>query len=252
MNVKTVVYLAINTCTYFYLINVVFHMMIFFSVNVNGFLKSNYVSQGDVVTELLWNSFYVVAFIASHSLLAWEEFKNIAKYVNVAPLYRTFYIFVTGLTLQSLMNSWTIIEPSRLPLVWDKKDYHTFVIICQILQILGWLMTILGIFVLDFSEFIGCKQIWNIQLSSSCPLAEKSQSARQFLANMRHPTLTGFLVVLWLVPCMTIDRFLLASAFTLYLSHSSKLTEEDYVYLKRMQERKKESLEFMSMESKTS
>ena len=64
-------------------------------------------------------------------------------------------------------------------------------------------------------------QIWNISDPPGCTRAEKSASARQFLDNMRHPLCSGFLSVLWCVPCMTADRFLLASGNAL-LSWSEK------------------------------
>jgi len=45
---------------------------------------------------------------------------------------------------------------------------------------------------------------------------------------LQHPTLTSILLILWSVPTLTIDRFLLATSFTLYLLCMNSVTQQDY------------------------
>ena len=49
---------------------------------------------------------------------------------------------------------------------------------------------------------------------------------------MRHPGTSCFLVILWLHPLMTWQRFIFAIMFTIYVLLGFSVTEEDYVYTK--------------------
>ncbi|XP_078493838.1 uncharacterized protein LOC100180358 isoform X2 [Ciona intestinalis] len=75
-----------------------------------------------------------------------------------------------------------------------------------------------------------------------CPMTSKTVYAQNFYHNMRHPCFIGWTCVLWLVPCLSIDRFILASGFTLYLLHGSRLTVKDFYYVRKMYYKKVTSI----------
>ena len=59
-----------------------------------------------------------------------------------------------------------------------------------------------------------CCELLQVQFylnDMGCPLSVKTTGAQDFFNNMRHPVAFGALVVLWIVPCMSVDRLLLAS-----------------------------------------
>ena len=55
---------------------------------------------------------------------------------------------------------------------------------------------------------------------------------------MRHPGLLCSLVVLWLYPIMSLDRYLLASVFTLFLLFGYRIQAGDYQYVVEMHGKK--------------
>jgi len=58
--------------------------------------------------------------------------------------------------VQILMWYWSI---SNLPLVWNYSHNSVIITVCQILHIIGWLSIFSTIYILDFHEFIGLKQV---------------------------------------------------------------------------------------------
>lgn len=72
----------------------------------------------------------------------------------------------------------------------------------------------------------------------------KSAGQRELYNNMRHPLLLCPLVILWAVPVMTYDRFLLAVMIPLYLIWASKLNHNNSFYVREMFNEKKESLKY--------
>jgi hypothetical protein len=62
-------------------------------------------------------------------------------------------------------------------------------------------------------------------------LSEKNEAAQKLYADMRHPIVLATLLVLWVTPVMTIDRFLLALGTTTYLILGNQIDEEDVNYV---------------------
>ena len=55
---------------------------------------------------------------------------------------------------------------------------------------------------------------------------------QKVLTDMPHPGGGCFMAILWLHPCMTFDRMILATVLTAYLWCGYGVTEGDYVYMK--------------------
>ncbi|KAG7211511.1 hypothetical protein KM043_010779 [Ampulex compressa] len=62
------------------------------------------------------------------------------------------------------------------------------------------------------------------------PIEMKSRELLRYYAHMRHPSFTGFLLILWIFPFMTIDRCLLALMITIYMALMWSIDREDYNY----------------------
>ncbi len=48
---------------------------------------------------------------------------------------------------------------------------------------------------------------------------------------MRHPIFLGIFIVLWVTPVMTLDRFLLAFALSVFLLMGNRVDQEDIKYV---------------------
>ncbi|KAH0630409.1 hypothetical protein JD844_013411 [Phrynosoma platyrhinos] len=69
-------------------------------------------------------------------------------------------------------------------------------------------------------------------------LALQSSRAVRLYAHLRHPVYLEFLLILWAVPCLSLDRLLLALLFTIYLTCAHSLDQQDYLYLRAQLDKK--------------
>ena len=88
-----------------------------------------------------------------------------AEYVlsNSAYLFRT--PDYPSFLFQLLMQYWLIVD---LPVVWNFTDHSVVVATCQLLHVLGWLSIFSTVYILDFYEFIGVKQVEIILANKLC------------------------------------------------------------------------------------
>lgn len=81
-------------------------------------------------------------------------------------------------------------------------------------------------------------QVYYHCLGMGDPLAVKSSRAIRLYSHLRHPVYLEFLLILWAVPCLSLDRLLLALLFTTYLTCAHSLDQQDYVYLRAQLDKK--------------
>uniref|UniRef100_A0A8D0HJ36 Nurim n=1 Tax=Sphenodon punctatus TaxID=8508 RepID=A0A8D0HJ36_SPHPU len=174
----------------------------------------------------------VILFILQHSLMATGLVKNwVAGCFGV--LQRSFYVFCTALALQVLMRYWQPVQDG--PLLWDAstEPWDTWVtLICYIIHFIAWLVIFSIILIFDYAELMGVKQVYYHVLGMGDPLALKSVRAVRLYSHLRHPVYLEFLLILWAVPRLPLDRLLLALLLTAYLSCGHSLDQQDYLYLR--------------------
>lgn len=64
------------------------------------------------------------------------------------------------------------------------------------------------------------------------PMRYKSVEQQELLQHSRHPIFLGPLIILWAVPVMTYDRFLVAIMLPLYVGCGSIINDRDVAYVK--------------------
>ena len=74
------------------------------------------------------------------------------------------------------------------------------------------------------------------------PVYYKSAEQQQLLEHMRHPIFLAPTLILWAVPIMTYDRFLIAVMLPLYLAWGSSIDQLDTSYVKQQFNVKKSQL----------
>nr|XP_060615363.1 nurim [Anolis sagrei ordinatus] len=180
----------------------------------------------------------IALFILQHSLMATDRVK---RWTNscFGVLQRSFYVFCTALALQLLMRYWQPVQDG--PELWrtSTEPWVTWVpLICFILHFIAWLVIFSIILIFDYAELMGVKQVYYHCLGMGDPLAVKSSRAVRLYAHLRHPVYLEFLLILWAVPCLSLDRLLLALLFTLYLTCAHSLDKQDYLYLRAQLDKK--------------
>uniref|UniRef100_A0A670KER1 Nurim n=1 Tax=Podarcis muralis TaxID=64176 RepID=A0A670KER1_PODMU len=142
----------------------------------------------------------IVLFILQNNLMATQQVKHWTRSC-FGVLQRSFYVFCTALTLQLLMRYWQPVEDASV--LWNTSTEPW----------VTWLM--------------GVKQVYYHCLGMGDPLAVKSTSAIRLFSHLCHPVYLEFLLILWAVPCLSLDRLLLALLFT-----------QDYLYLRAQLDKK--------------
>lgn len=90
---------------------------------------------------------------------------------------------------------------------------------------LSLLMFIVSILWIESNHWFGLKALW-YEYKELEPDFISSKTQRLY-EHMGYPNYLALLVVLWFVPIMTLDRFLLASVLTLYQLYMSQVDKKD-------------------------
>jgi hypothetical protein len=138
------------------------------------------------------------------------------------------YHFLPGLCL------WYI-QTSDRPWLW--------LFFC-IIHALSWLTIYACLLIMDFTEFVGVKQVYYYLVKDGLhPMDEKARPVQSVYRHLRHPGVMCFLVILWVHPVMSLSRLFLALAFSFYLLFGHRVKPDDYTYLRRQFEKKAHSLQ---------
>eukprot|EP00058_Branchiostoma_floridae_P023012 XP_002608502.1 hypothetical protein BRAFLDRAFT_126631 [Branchiostoma floridae] len=184
----------------------------------------------------------LLLFPLQHLVMTSWLFKRLLSVVRLDVVERSLYVASTGLVLQVAIDNWKTVGESDP--FWDfpVKTSQFLWLVFTLVHIFGWLSISGSAVILDYPEMMGVKQAYYYALGLDDPLNIKSESVRQFYSNNRLPIFTGVMMVLWLIPCMTLDRLVLAAFWTLYLLLWQSLSVNNYVYMCIMLDRKREAL----------
>ncbi|KAL8212983.1 UNVERIFIED_CONTAM: hypothetical protein K2H54_059932 [Gekko kuhli] len=191
-----------------------------------------------ILHPLMMDVGLIVLFILQHSLMATERVKRWTSSC-LGVLQRSFYVFCTALALQLLMRYWQPVQDG--PTLWNAhtEPWVTWIpLICFILHFIAWLVIFSIVLIFDYAELMGIKQVYYHCLGMGDPLAVKSSRAVRLYTHLRHPVYLEFLLLLWCVPCLSLDRLLLALLFTAYLTYAHSLDQQDYLYLRAQLDKK--------------
>ncbi|XP_066523250.1 nurim [Hoplias malabaricus] len=171
-------------------------------------------------------------FSVQHSLLAWAPVKRVCQSV-LGVLNRAMYCTTTALALQVLMRYWQPLTSA--PCLWSVSSAPWniwFPLICFTVHFLCWALICSILLIFDYPEFLGLKQVYYECLGLGDPLSLKSPRAQRLFSHLRHPVCVELLLLLWLLPSLSLDRCVLATFLTLYLSLAHSLDQQDCDYLR--------------------
>lgn len=79
----------------------------------------------------------------------------------------------------------------------------------------GWAVALWATFIISHTDLFGLRQAWLHLRGKPCPQVPFTQ--RGLYRRIRHPLMTGFVIVFWAAPTMTPGHLLLAAAATGYI-----------------------------------
>lgn len=183
----------------------------------------------------------IIIFIFQHSLLKADIVKKFWNTIGLDIAERCIYNIGSSWALLLLIQRWqreTSITLWNIDVDRSNVLWWTFVIV----HIFGWTVIYGGSLLMDFCEIIGAKQVYYYLNQLNAPSSYKSQELQRVLSHVRHPSFTGMTIILWITNCMSLDRFLLAIMWTLYMYVAWNTEPRDVQYQKNQLMRKRYEL----------
>lgn len=158
-------------------------------------------------------------FALQHSVMARPAFKRI--WVRIVPpaAERSTYVLASSLALILLYWLWRPIPT----VLWEARSGWGRGILWALFA-LGWLVVLVGTFMINHFHLFGLSQVWNKMRGRPAP--EPPFQTGWLYGRVRHPLMLGFIIAFWTGPVMTVGHLLFAAASTGYIFIATLLLEE--------------------------
>ena len=163
----------------------------------------------------------LVAFALQHSGMARPRFKRWLSRYATTDAQRSIYVLASSLAMIALMLLWQ-------PLGWVVWSVETTLAKQLILgaYFAGWLVMAWSTFLIDHWELFGLRQAW-YAFRGNAPCRDPAFRTPAAYRYVRHPIYTGWLILLWAAPVMTISHLVIAAGLSLYVILGVRLEERD-------------------------
>jgi protein-S-isoprenylcysteine O-methyltransferase Ste14 len=177
---------------------------------------------GPVEPALATDLLLVALFGLQHSVMARPAFKRAWTRIVPAPIERSTYVLFASLLLVLLFWQWRPVPA----LVWAVEPLPARAAIYGLYGV-GWTLAAASTFMIDHFDLFGLRQAW---AAMKRRVLEGPPFRRVLLYRVvRHPLMTGFLVVFWSTPTMTVGHLVFAAAMSAYIFVGVHYEERDLV-----------------------
>ena len=199
-----------------------------YPASVKPFLETDSAGQ-DVWSHLVVDSILLLIFYLQHTGMVNSTVKTLLSKITTPALQRLLYSFTSCLVIQVLYHFW---RPTPSCTLWQTGAASDMLrVMLAAVHVLSWVSIACSLFFTDYLELIGLKQVYYSLQDMGDPMELKAWEQRRLFTHMRHPLFFGPALILWAVPVMTYDRFLVAVMTSLYLAWGSHLDQSDVEYL---------------------
>jgi methanethiol S-methyltransferase len=171
---------------------------------------------------LLIDAVLLGLFAIQHSGMARQGFKRAWTKLVPQPVERSTYVLFASAVLLAVIVFWQPIPLS----IWNVES-QPWVILLEVLFGLGWLLVLVGTFLVSHFDLFGLKQVggyWR-----NVPYDPPKFVTPGPYRLVRHPIYLGFVVAFWSTPHMTLGHLFFAIMCTGYILVAIPLEERDLI-----------------------
>ncbi len=172
--------------------------------------------------SLLINLSLLGLFAVQHTVMARENFKR--WWVKIFPqaIERSTFVLLASVILILLFWQWRPMPAS----IWSVTNALGRDVL-WVVYAGGWVLILASTFAINHFDFFGLRQVWlHFRGRAYAYLPFKIDGLYRLV---RHPMMTGFLIVFWATPHMTVGHALFAAAATVYILVGIQFEERDLV-----------------------
>lgn len=157
-------------------------------------------------------------FALQHSGMARTAFKKSVTRAVPVCLERSLFVFISSVTVIVLMLFW---KPMGA-IVWSVEPTLLRALITGA-YFSGWVLIVWSTFLIDHLSYFGLRQAHTAYRGGICEIPGFQTPGAYRV--VRHPIHTGWLIILWAAPTMTVTRLTLATGLTIYILAGTRLAE---------------------------
>ncbi|HEU5420989.1 MAG TPA: hypothetical protein VFV41_25105 [Streptosporangiaceae bacterium] len=158
-------------------------------------------------------------FAVQHTVMARPWFKRWWTRLIPAPAERATFVLAASAVLALTFWAWRPFGPQLWHLSGPAAD------LLLAIYALGWVVVLSATFGVSHADLFGLRQAW--LAARGTPYTPPPFTDRGLYRQVRHPLMTGFLIVFWATPVMTAGHLLFAAAATGYIVIGIAFEEHD-------------------------
>ncbi|XP_064399434.1 nurim-like [Halichondria panicea] len=226
---------------YIYILYIIFSILVY-PGSFSPFMGRTLAIINEVTKEtthsILMDAGLLILFVAQHSLMTHRSVRTFFEGLGMPAIMRPLYVCCTCIVINLISYLWCSTPHNTL---WE-SDSGVLHLALAIVHLACWISISCSVFTIDYLELLGIKQLYYSYSGFDNPWLYKSKEQQQLLSHSRHPIFLAPLIILWSVPVMTYDRFLVAMLLPLYVGWGSSIDSFDVSYVTEQFEVKKAQL----------
>jgi methanethiol S-methyltransferase len=178
-------------------------------------------SRADAPVAAAIDLLLLLAFAVQHTVMARPWFKRHWMRIVPEPAERATFVLAATLVLAVVFWLW---QPIR-GMVWNLSGPGADAVLA--VYAAGWLIAVGSTVLISHFDLFGLRQAW--LHARGVGYSPPAFTERGLYARIRHPLMTGFIVVFWSAPTMTVGHLLFAAAATGYIGVGITFEEHDLI-----------------------